>query len=98
MKRKQFRFLALILIVAMLSTTTQAVSTMYEDSSASSDYGSATADLLTHVSTEETQSTSSTCAVYGNTEMTEQEFRDVVNQGENKIYLHYRTDKDIYLS
>lgn len=36
--------------------------------------------------------------VYGNTNLTEREFRNIVNNGEDKIYLHYRTDREIELS
>lgn len=36
--------------------------------------------------------------VYGNTNLTEKEFREIVNEGSNKVYLHYNTDSHTDLS
>ncbi|MFA6662257.1 MAG: hypothetical protein WCS56_04415 [Bacilli bacterium] len=36
--------------------------------------------------------------IYGNDDLTEKEFRDIVDSGEAKIYIHYRTDCQIDLS
>lgn len=35
--------------------------------------------------------------IYGNTNLSDNEFRDIVKNGENKIYLHYRTNREIDL-
>lgn len=55
--------------------------------------------LPDYVSNSETIEINDTFEVYGNqSELSEEKFRNLVDEGENKVYIHYRTDRNIELN
>lgn len=91
MKREYKCILSLIIAVLLLVSSTGTAFAI------SNNANQATDELLALVSNEEVLAMNGSYEVYGNTDLSDKEFRDIVNQGENKIYLHYRTNKDIDL-
>lgn len=53
--------------------------------------------VLQNLSTDNVEINNDSFEIYGNSTLTDKEFRDVVNTGSPKIYLHYRTDRNIDL-
>ncbi len=53
--------------------------------------------VLNCLSTENVEVNNSSFEIYGNSTVSDKEFRDLVNTGRPKIYLHYRTDREIDL-
>ena len=54
--------------------------------------------LTDYLSVEEVEIVNDSFEIYGNVNISEQEFRDIVDNGENKLYFHYRTNRSIELS
>lgn len=97
MKRKFKYVLSLFMVIIVFTTSTNAASALgYSTSNSRSANGTA-AQLMSFISDDTVEITNSTYEIYGNTTLTDKDFREIVNQGENKIYLHYRTNKDIDL-
>ncbi|MDE7263121.1 MAG: hypothetical protein K2N64_00485, partial [Anaeroplasmataceae bacterium] len=53
--------------------------------------------ILQNIKTSKVEIKNDNFEIYGNLEMSDKEFRDVVNNGSPKIYLIYRTDREIDL-
>lgn len=53
--------------------------------------------VLNCLSTENVKVNNSSFEIYGNSTVSDKEFRDLVNTGSPKIYLHYRTEREIDL-
>lgn len=59
----------------------------------------ATNDLTDYISNREIITNTPDFEIYGNQiHLTEQDFQSIIYNGDNKIYLHYRTDRDIPIS
>lgn len=97
MKRKYKCVLSLIMAIVVLTTSTNAASALSYSASNSRSANGTAAQLMSFISDDTVEITNSTYEIYGNTTITDKDFREIVNQGENKIYLHYRTNKDIDL-
>lgn len=97
MKRKYKCVLSLIMAIVVLTTSTNAASALSYSASNSRSANGTVAQLMSFISDDTVEITNSTYEIYGNTTLTDKDFREIVNQGENKIYLHYRTNKDIDL-
>ncbi len=54
--------------------------------------------LINNLNTDVVEVKNDSFEIYGNVDMTEKEFRNIVDIGENKVYFHYRTDRRIDLS
>lgn len=89
--KRRIRRISLILTFLMFISSNSSIFAM-----ANSDNDMAS-ELVNHIVVEENMVINDSYEVYGNTDMSDKEFRDLVNRGDNKIYLHYRTDKDIDL-
>lgn len=53
--------------------------------------------ILQNLSTNNVEINNDSFEIYGNSSLTDKEFRNIVNTGSPKIYLHYRTDRNIDL-
>lgn len=89
MEKNCRKLLALITAVIVLFVSTNSV--------AASSTTNIVEELLESVTNDENVIVNDEYEVYGNTDLTDKEFRDIVNRGGNKVYLHYRTDKNIEL-